>query len=64
MASHGFNSFYMASCESIFLKTLYVELFCQMIYQNDSNSTDKASYGAQVQKNGSSDEVKPCQNEA
>jgi hypothetical protein len=32
---------------------VYVELFCQTIYQNGSNFTDRAIYGAEAQKTAS-----------
>jgi hypothetical protein len=48
VASAGFTSSYMAFCESIFYGTPYVELFCQMIYQNGSSSTDRVVHGAEA----------------
>jgi hypothetical protein len=38
-----------------------VELFCQTIYQNGSNSTDGAIHGAKALENGFTSEVELCQ---
>jgi hypothetical protein len=38
-------------------------LFCQTIYQNGYNSTDRAVHGAETKKNNFADEAEPCQTE-
>ena len=58
VASLTFTSFYVAFCESTFLRK---ELFYQTIYQNGYSSADRAIHGVEASKNSFIGEVEPCQ---
>jgi hypothetical protein len=45
----------------MFQGALYVELFCQTVHQNSSNSTGRVVCGAETKKNGFTDEVEMYQ---